>query len=625
MALYVFINAWSSSSKRISAGAICILILATIRCLEKPWAFRRASFNSLITSFDRASRTTPSLEDQMSLQTYILEARNIVQVNNPPPERDFSRQSVPYFDCQPSITKAHGNLFVDLPYPYQERLKHLRSFWQLDEGEFYSSIEQGLSNMFNCLYTKDVKGFLSHSFFATIFVAAVCYALPGWPSTYQKLLEEGYSNSYVLITSVLLYGTLLLDISHSITTTCLLTSWEATISQHNLIAFFVRSRRQTRLVRIAARWLCQDWMDQYWSLESCDSSSIRALTELIRNSVKTWWTDRVTDSNSYRKVNDVHGQWTLECEECMQTLEWSLENPFDENILIWHVATDFCLHHATDTPDDAQCIRVTRKQCREISNYMMHLLFANPEMLMPGSRKNVLTATNKELDDMFKDEEPPVDRKQVMQAIVDMVSVRARARSGRGFVDCAWSLGQDLMGLDSDEKMWRVIQGVWVEMLCFSASRSRGYLHAKSLGSGGEFLSYIWLLWAHAGMETFSERLQRRWHRQSREDDDSGPSSSQLTNPVEAENASASSSASKGKDPVKKEEDDAVPSSSPGMGPVKEDDNAASAASSSKGKVTAMEENDGDTTQWVSQREDPACEIEIVVDSPSIQEVHTPH
>lgn len=201
VALYVFIKAWSSSSKRISAAAICILILATIRCLEKPWAFRRASFNNLITFFDRASRTTPSIEDQMSLQTYIREATNIVQENNPPPEVDFSRQSVPYFNCQPSITKTHGNLFVDLPYPYPERLDHLRSFWQLDEGVFYSSIEQGLSNMFNCLYTKDVQGFLSHSFFGTILVAAVCYALPGWPTTYQKLLEEGYSKSYVLIDS----------------------------------------------------------------------------------------------------------------------------------------------------------------------------------------------------------------------------------------------------------------------------------------------------------------------------------------------------------------------------------------------------------------------------------------
>ncbi|CAN6356458.1 unnamed protein product [Urochloa humidicola] len=619
VALYVFTKAWSSSNKKISAASICILILATIRCLEKPWAFRRASFNNLITSFDRASRTTPSLEDEMSLQSYIQKARNIVQENNPSQELDSSQQSMPCFNCEPSITKAHGNLFVDLPYPYPERLDHLRSFWLLDEDMFYFSIEQGLSNMFNCLYTKDVKGFLSQSFFGTIFVAAICYGFPDWPTTYHKLLEEGYSKSYVLITSILLYGTLILDISHSITTTSLLASWEATISQHNLIALFVRSKRQTWLLRITARWLCQDWMDQYWSLEPCDSSSIRALTELVRDRVKTWWTGRIMDADSYRKVNDANGHWTLECEGCQQMLEWSLENPFDENILIWHVATDFCLHHATSTPDDVHY--VNRSQCREISNYMMHLLFANPEMLMPGSRKNLLAAANKELDDMFKDEDPPEDREQIMLTIDE----KLRVRSGGGFIGYSWSLAQGLMGLGSEEKMWRVIQGVWIEMLCFSASRSRGYLHAKSLGSGGEFLSYIWLLWAYAGMETFSERLQRRQHRWGRGDDNSGPSSSQSTNPVNVENASTSSSALKEKDPVMEEENDAVPSTSQGIVPVKEDDNASSATSSSKGKGIVMEEVDVDTTQLASQQEDTTFEIEIVVDSLPIPDVHTPH
>ncbi|KAG2570650.1 hypothetical protein PVAP13_7KG077918 [Panicum virgatum] len=59
-----------------------------------------------------------------------------------------------------------------------------------------------------------------------------------------------------------------------------------------------------------------------------------------------------------------------------------------------------------------------------------------------------------------------------------------------------------------DDKMWAVIQGVWVEMLCFSAGRCRGYLHAKSLGKGGEYLSYVWLL-SYMGMETMPEKMQR--------------------------------------------------------------------------------------------------------------------
>jgi hypothetical protein len=76
------------------------------------------------------------------------------------------------------------------------------------------------------------------------------------------------------------------------------------------------------------------------------------------------------------------------------------------------------------------------------------------------------------------------------------------------FVLCASNLAYQLLDMD-DDKSWRVIQDVWVEMLCFSASRCRGYLHAKSLRSGGEYLSYVWLLLSHLVMETVAERQQR--------------------------------------------------------------------------------------------------------------------
>ena len=35
---------------------------------------------------------------------------------------------------------------------------------------------------------------------------------------------------------------------------------------------------------------------------------------------------------------------------------------------------------------------------------------------------------------------------------------------------------------EGEKRMWEVIQGVWVEMLCFSAGRYLGYFRAKSLG-----------------------------------------------------------------------------------------------------------------------------------------------
>jgi hypothetical protein len=58
------------------------------------------------------------------------------------------------------------------------------------------------------------------------------------------------------------------------------------------------------------------------------------------------------------------------------------------------------------------------------------------------------------------------------------------------------------------KKRWELMYRVWVGMLCYSASMCRGYLHAKSLGEGGEFLSYVWLVISLKGAKTLADKLQ---------------------------------------------------------------------------------------------------------------------
>jgi hypothetical protein len=73
-------------------------------------------------------------------------------------------------------------------------------------------------------------------------------------------------------------------------------------------------------------------------------------------------------------------------------------------------------------------------------------------------------------------------------------------------------------GDDEENNMWKVIEGVWVEMLCFSAGRCRGFLHAKNLAYGGEFLTYVALLMWNSGLETFADKQQRMQLRLSKEE-----------------------------------------------------------------------------------------------------------
>jgi len=50
-----------------------------------------------------------------------------------------------------------------------------------------------------------------------------------------------------------------------------------------------------------------------------------------------------------------------------------------------------------------------------MSNYMAYLLFVNPEMLLPGSRRNLFTAAHEELQAIFKGDNQaplPLDNKR---------------------------------------------------------------------------------------------------------------------------------------------------------------------------------------------------------------------
>lgn len=224
---------------------------------------------------------------------------------------------------------------------------------------------------------------------------------------------------------------------------------------------------------------------------------------------------QISDVTTYRRFNNNRGQWTLDREGMLGNLGWSLQRPFDESVLLWHIATDLCFHlTGMATPPAA---RQAAHRSREMSNYMAYLLFVNPEMLMAGARRSLFRDVYGELKGMTTDVKAPLaGEKEVAKGIIH----RLTEMEGPSIVLDAWGIAQDLLLAGSrggdKEKMWKTVQGVWVEMLCFSAGRCRGYLHAKSLGNGGEYLSYVWLLLSCMGMETLAEKmqtteLQERW------------------------------------------------------------------------------------------------------------------
>ncbi|RLN03539.1 hypothetical protein C2845_PM13G02880 [Panicum miliaceum] len=511
VALYVFCRSWSSSAdQRLLLAAILLFILGVFKCFKKPLALKRASFNSIVNNFHSPAQMTTE-NREVELEKYIQEARDFVQLNKQDPQTSDSNgvsfdKKITTYEHRDLLSKS-DKLFVDYAYVYHDRLTKLKSLWLLDKENTYDALCVGLSKTFNLIYSRlfkvDYYGFPAapgcRNHCSSLVYLLNHLLLPIVPiGLFHISHKEAYKGSDIKVTFLLLYITYLLEISATLTTASFYTEWSDRIAQHNLIAFLASNRRHSRLMGIAEFLQCKGLLDTYFCLKPCYSS--KDITMLVRSHVKNGWLSHIVDIESYWRFSDTRGHWALERHGCEGIL-WSAETPFDESIILWHVATDLCFYSKGTCPPDSECARL----CRQISNYMMHLLFTNPEMLLPGCRRNLFIIAYGELKAILQgddDSTSPLDEHQLTQRIFSMME------SKEGFVHKAWELAQELMQI-VDEKMWEVIKDVWIEMLCFSAGRCRGYLHAKSLGYGGEYLSFVTLLMSHAGLETSVERQQR--------------------------------------------------------------------------------------------------------------------
>uniref|UniRef100_A0A0E0MDS9 DUF4220 domain-containing protein n=1 Tax=Oryza punctata TaxID=4537 RepID=A0A0E0MDS9_ORYPU len=512
VAIYVFTKSWSpTADKRLLAVAILLFIIGVFKCFDKPLALMRASFSSIVSTFHPSPRTE-SINREVEHEEYIQKARDFMRRNeegsssNNPTISDLEREkglSIP------------DKLFVDFANCYPHRLTKLESFWSLDANRVYGALCTGLSETFDIIYSKvwqvedqnrpqyrcgDILSFLV--WLITLLVPIVVIGL------FHSSQKKSYRGIDIKVTFILLYVTYFLEISTFLSWGYYADNkgWSNVVFQYNLIGFLAHKKRHTKLMAIADCLQCKALLDQHEP-----SYSSKDITNLVSAHARDGWVKCIMDIQSYWKFSDARGHWTLERNKCEKIfIRASIEKPFDESIILWHLATDFCFHHKGATPDSAECAKL----CRQISNYMMHLLFDNPEMLLPSTRRVLLTTAYKELEDSLQDDDvSQLDNKELTQKIIG----KAECAEG-GFIQEAWILSKELMQLGDDKKMWEVIQGVWIEMLCFSAGRCRGYLHAKSLGSGGEYLTVVALVMSHTGLETFAERQQRVQLRLSKEE-----------------------------------------------------------------------------------------------------------
>ncbi|CAN6372498.1 unnamed protein product [Urochloa humidicola] len=547
VAIYVFSKSWSGD-KRLLQAAILIFLVGILKCFEKPVALKSASISSLMSirsssSPDRGAQHDDDDDDDTTLKKVFMKAVDFLQMDD---------LYYPFVDRRP-------NRFVGGPKPRHKELQFAlsRSFDRLYTKEQVSGPMVKFILYIMCserASRKLICGYLLRAAASPMMFTAL--------GLFHRSHREAYNSVDVKVTYTLLSCTAALDYigalwfytAHFVRVfrrlfrairrrSPLGSPWPDHIAQYNLIGYLASKKKHWILTSIAAFLGCEDCLDPFWCMKPCKSS--KDITRAVCDYIGIWDEEHRSEAAAKRAFNDNRGHWILEKVRCdvEGILQDSLRLPFDQSVLLWHLTTEFCyfdrvddtggdeIGDETDSDDDhsssggLNSVCDMKKYSRVMSNYMAYLLFVNPEMLMTGARPSLFRDEYERLKGMPLDDAEPTQEKTAPQeklAKKIIHKLKGGAKAG-GIADDAWVLSKHLMDLFEDGTvMWLVIMGVWVEMLCFSASRCRGYLHAKSLGKGGEYLSYIWLLLSRMGMENLADKMQKAPELPKQEDDRSG-------------------------------------------------------------------------------------------------------
>ncbi|EMS53655.1 hypothetical protein TRIUR3_13793 [Triticum urartu] len=235
---------------------------------------------------------------------------------------------------------------------------------------------------------------------------------------------------------------------------------------------------------------------------------------------------------------------------CGPKVRGALRGSFDRSVLVWHIATYLCFRMEGPPPDDEEedshWLRI--KCTQAISSYMARLLNSHPDMLLTGSRQHLVSEAMDEFEcfldsAMLGKSGKPLSKDELTKIIADgaeaervhmqvpieiiddgpevehvhmqvPIVIDNKAAEDKEVIKSlfhipkACSLAKELLKIEPPSTRWRVMYRVWLGMLFYSASMCRGYLHAKSLGEGGEFLSYVWLVLSLKGAKTLADKLQ---------------------------------------------------------------------------------------------------------------------
>ncbi|KAJ6747816.1 hypothetical protein OIU74_030138 [Salix koriyanagi] len=293
--------------------------------------------------------------------------------------------------------------------------------------------------------------------------------------------------------------------------------WESRMAQHNLISF---QRSKGKLTSISRKKLLGKLTSI--SLKKLLGKSNIQSSKVVGADLKKFIFQHLLDKRTRYNLrmrshdpgsNDLHeilserGDEVFGREESLENFVWSVKFPdFNESLLAWHIATDICYHDDVRiNGGNAKIIHQNTEISIELSNYMVYLLVDYPFLLPRGIGKERYSQTCSAVD----------DHAELLDQIISVQpfswyesATTFDIEKGTRKVSALWAgvkLAKSLQAVGTqdgwgNERKWKIISEVWVEMLTYAASHCGWKEHAQTLTRGGELLSHVCLLMAHLGL-----------------------------------------------------------------------------------------------------------------------------
>ncbi|KAE8703438.1 cytochrome P450 71A9-like [Hibiscus syriacus] len=282
---------------------------------------------------------------------------------------------------------------------------------------------------------------------------------------------------------------------HHLLATCFaFRRWSGSISSHNLISWF------------------EDTLDEFFyvSLEPFT----KELWEFIFSELKKK-AEFADNPETAKRISSARGEWALTDTDSehdrSKILRYVSDVPYDESILLWHIATDLCYQtekEETKSKNGGENLKYMHFS-KILSDYMLYLLIFQPTMMsaVAGIAKIRFRYTCAEARIFFQrrnlrrnEDKKPCG--EILSVNTDVVPEQVKGDRSKSVFFSASILAKELKRMDDEDKenKWMIMSRVWVELVSYAASRCRKNTHAAEVSKGGQLISFFWLLMVHFGL-----------------------------------------------------------------------------------------------------------------------------